>query len=113
MLNDEIYFIVVFFIVTGRTVSEPKFLPTLEIHNQSIFLPNAAASYFISTSENNVFPVNEFLEWEATILSPCLAYTLGNSAKNEKIRNNLLAALKKLNMVLEDKKQLVGVIKRH
>ncbi|XP_018575973.1 methionine--tRNA ligase, cytoplasmic [Anoplophora glabripennis] len=93
----------------GRTISEPKFLPTLEINNvQSIFMPNAGASYLFPASESNFFPVNELLEWEATILSPCLAYTLGNSAKNEKIRNNLLIALRKLNTVLENKKNLVG-----
>lgn len=72
-------------------------------------MPNAAACYIFPPSENNLFAVNELLEWEATILSPCLAYTFGNSAKNEKIRNNLLIALKKLNTILEKKNNVVGV----
>lgn len=72
-------------------------------------MPNAAACYILPPSETNFFAVNELLEWEATSLSPCLAYTFGNTAKNEKIRNNLLHALKKLNKKLDKKNNLVGV----
>ncbi|KAJ8923988.1 hypothetical protein NQ315_006764 [Exocentrus adspersus] len=86
-----------------------KHLPVLEINNeQSIFMSNAAACYFLPPSENNSFAINELLEWEATVLSPHLAYVFGCSIKNEKIKNTLLSALNKLNTTLENKYFLVG-----
>ncbi|KAJ8941660.1 hypothetical protein NQ314_010305 [Rhamnusium bicolor] len=63
---------------------------------------------FFPPSENKSFEINELLEWEATILSPSLAYVIGGSVKNEKEKNNLLISFKKLNAILEIGKYLTG-----
>lgn len=44
--------------------------------------------------------MNEWLEWESTILAPSLAQVLGGNSKNEKIKSNLVACLQKLEKAL-------------
>ncbi|KAJ8981803.1 hypothetical protein NQ317_007389 [Molorchus minor] len=91
------------------SLQEPRHLPYLELHNgQIIFMPNAAICYIFPVPEKYSSQVNELLEWETTILSPTLAYTIGSSVKNETLRSKLQAALEKLNTKLEKNNYLVG-----
>ncbi|RZC42962.1 methionine--tRNA ligase, cytoplasmic [Asbolus verrucosus] len=90
--------------VNDRTIQEPKHLPYLEVNEDSvIFVPNAAVWFLFPHPENVSTAVNEWLEWESTILAPSLAHVIGAGSKNEKIKSRLTSSFKKLNNALENK----------
>ncbi|KAJ8942642.1 hypothetical protein NQ318_013355 [Aromia moschata] len=91
------------------SLRQPKHLPYLELHDdQILFMPNSAALYLFPPSDDFSPEINELLEWEATALSPTLAFLFGNSLKNEKLKGSLQGLLKKLDKKLENKHFLVG-----
>ncbi|KAG5896435.1 hypothetical protein JTB14_022514 [Gonioctena quinquepunctata] len=90
-----------------RTIPPPKHLPCTEVDsNKIIFTSNAALCYFLPLTENSA-KIYNWLEWEASILSPSLAHILGTSSKNEKIKENLMGALSTLEKELNGKNFLI------
>ncbi|KAK9871151.1 hypothetical protein WA026_011433 [Henosepilachna vigintioctopunctata] len=93
--------------LNDKNVEQPRHLPYLVIEEELIFTSNAGLLYLMPTPENVKLKVNEWLEWEALVLSPCLALLIGNSSKDKALKEKLMSCLKKLNFSLTGRKFLV------
>lgn len=82
------------FFILDPILPEPKRLPTVVVNSElNFFSSNAAICYFLPPPENLSSDIYEWLQWEATKLSPALSL-LGGSVKNESIKNNIPNLLK-------------------
>lgn len=87
----------------------PKHLPYLEVNEDLIiFIPNAALWYLLQPPDDISVAVTEWLEWEASILSPILVHVFGGGSKSDSLKSSLINALIKLNKGVENKSFLSG-----
>jgi methionyl-tRNA synthetase len=90
---------------------ERRHLPYLKVNEESsIFMPNSAVWFLFPVSGEVETAVNEWLEWESTVLAPNLAHVIGAGSKNEKVKSSLTSAFKKLNEALRSRPYLTQVI---
>ncbi|KAF5275081.1 hypothetical protein FQA39_LY07018 [Lamprigera yunnana] len=88
---------------------EPAHLPTLSLDSRQIFIPNAAAQFLFPTERIDGKLINEWLEWESTLLSCNIAITIGTSYKHAHIRDILMNCLSHLDATLfKTKKYILG-----
>jgi methionyl-tRNA synthetase len=86
---------------------ERRHLPYLKVNEESsIFMPNSAVWFLFPVSGEVETAVNEWLEWESTVLAPNLAHVIGAGSKNEKVKSSLTGAFKKLNEALRSRPYL-------
>ncbi|KAF5301126.1 hypothetical protein FQR65_LT08956 [Abscondita terminalis] len=90
----------------GKT-SETNHLPVLLVEDEIIFIPNAAAYYLFPPKDVDKKAINEWLDWESTVLSHSIAITLGTSLKNTQIKNTFVNGLSTLNTALSKPKNFI------
>lgn len=73
-----------------------------------MFIANASAYYLFPPSNDDENTVNEWLEWEATVLAPNIAVNLGTSTKSQS-KVILTNCLRILNDALSSKQSISGV----
>lgn len=99
---------IIFVCISDKYLSKCNHLPYLEIsENEGLFVPNAAARYLLPPF-SDLESIDEWLEWEAVVLSPTVV-TFGSSIKNEKQKNIVNSCLLRLDTVLQGKTGLCGV----
>ncbi|XP_044761926.1 methionine--tRNA ligase, cytoplasmic [Coccinella septempunctata] len=93
--------------LNDKNVAPPKHLPYFEVDDEIIFTSNAGLLYLLPP-EQNESKVYEWLEWEAAVFTPVIAFLIGNSSKNSSQRSKFVSCLKKLNVGLENQQFLTG-----
>ncbi|KAF2893703.1 hypothetical protein ILUMI_12476 [Ignelater luminosus] len=88
-------------------VPEPKHLPCLVFESRSLFIANASAYYLFPPSIEDENTVNEWLEWEATVLAPSIAVNFGTSTKSQS-KAVLTNCFRTLNDALSSKQSISG-----
>lgn len=78
--------------------NEPKRLPILQLESgENIFISNAAARYLFSPIHD--LKIDEWLEWESSVLRPILVNIFGQTKINDGFKSALGTALKKIDSV--------------
>lgn len=86
----------VFYVITDKMLQEPKQLPQLQLANEHVlFISNAAAMYLFPLEGNdNDGEINEWLEWESSVLRPVLiGYVISKTDNHKKGLVNCLLKL--------------------
>ncbi|XP_018329162.1 methionine--tRNA ligase, cytoplasmic [Agrilus planipennis] len=86
-----------------RELQQPRHLPYLELEDScNLFIPNAAAKFLFPSKDNEEVFVNEWLEWESSVLSPNIALLFGFPVKIEDRKEGLKRHLHYLNDAIRD-----------
>ncbi|KAK4884945.1 hypothetical protein RN001_001216 [Aquatica leii] len=92
---------------TDAKLLETDRLPALSVADTLLFIPNTAAHYLFPPKSFDEKQVNEWLDWESSLLSPSIAWTLGTSTKNVQIKNTLITCLSTLDSTVSSTKKFI------
>lgn len=94
--------------IKDAAIPEPKHLPCLIEEDRILFIPNAAAYFLYSSSNSKENVIDEWLEWESTVLCPCLYNHFINSTNKSNTKIALTNCFKTIAVTLVKNVSVTG-----